>query len=100
MKFIWIKKLNNPLYFSDWKILFLDSQEEVYGGNLWPLENSQLEWLAKNATFNVFWKDTLLVWASIPGESPSTASDFLSQRLWYNPQIKINKKPVYYLKNG
>ena len=40
LKLIWIKKLSDPLDFSDWKILFLDSCENIYRGNLWVLQTN------------------------------------------------------------
>jgi len=96
LKIIWIQKLNNPLDFSDWKILFLNSSEKIYSGNLWVLEKSHLQHLSTKKTFNVFWKEILTTWSSIPDEPPSHAIEYLSQRLWYNSYIKIENRPVYY----
>ena len=98
LKIIWIKKLNNPLDYSDWKILFIDCSEPIYSGNVWALVNSQFKQLAQNNAINPFWKDVFMVWASLPDETPTNAIEFFSQRLWYNPQIQIDKKPVYFRK--
>jgi len=98
LKLIWIKKLINPLDFSPWKILIIDKLDKIGGHNIWNSSSNQLLWLAENKITNSFWKDVLLAWSYRDTKPPSSSAEVLSQILWYNSDILIDKKPVYYKK--
>ena len=98
LKLIWIKKLLDPLDFSQWKILFLDMHESIYQGNIWNFNNKQLKWLAVEYFSNDFWYDVILSWSLCPDVTPTCAENFLSTCLWYNPDIQVGRKPIYYKK--
>ena len=41
-----------------------------------------------------FWCETLLAWWSINFKDPQSKAEVLEEYLWYNSNIRINKKPV------
>jgi hypothetical protein len=53
----WIKKYTDPLNFSPWKILLIDSLEKWGGDNILLLGKEGLNTVA--STLNPFWKDIL-----------------------------------------
>ena len=95
LKLIWIKKFINPLDYSPWKLLAID-QLNIGNYNIWNSSSKHLNWIANNKISNPFWKDVLLAWSRLKSNQPSKPAKVLSQGLWYNPEILIENKPVYY----
>jgi hypothetical protein len=85
-KLTWIKRLLDDLKFADWKTLFL-SDIQKYGRNyIWLIQNPEPSFL-KN--LNQFWKDVFKSWMKITSK---TNEEPLSEPLYHNPHIQINKK--------
>ena len=94
IKMIWIKKLLNNEDFSPWKHLIL-SKLIPFGGNLiWFYDTNHLKKLHKN--LNPFWSCVLEAWQIFKTETPSTTDEALSQPLWYNRHIQINRKTIFF----
>lgn len=90
-KLIWIKKLLDDSSVSNWKVLFLSCVEN-YGGNyIWLVKNEQPSFLCK---LNPFWKDVYYAWTSLTGKKPD--ENKLSEPLFFNNNIKINNKPIFF----
>ena len=88
LKFVWIQKLLNPNDLPAWKLLNLENFQ-IFGGNLfWVYDHNP----NRLKYFNPFWQSVIKAWHSCPKNPPSTASDFLKQTIWYNPNIKIGGK--------
>ncbi len=45
-----------------------------------------------------FWKDVLFAWCSISFKSPVNLDEIKNTILWYNSEIRIENKPVFYKK--
>ncbi len=45
-----------------------------------------------------FWKDVLSAWCRINFKSPINLAEIKNTLLWYNSEIRINNKPVFYKK--
>ena len=45
---------------------------------------------------SVFWKDVIQSWSEVNYKAPETADEIVSQILWFNSNIQIGKKVVYY----
>ena len=44
--------------------------------------------------FNDFWKNVIYIWAELDSHSTTAPENILSQPLWLNSDIKINKKSI------
>ena len=76
---------------ADWKTLFLSSVE-LHGGNyIWQIKNKTPPFFKK---LNPFWKDVYNSWmqCTIPGDNAEPQGE----TLFYNPNIQINNKSVFY----
>ena len=52
---------------------------------------------------NSFWKNVRDIWADLQDNPTTTPEEILSQPIWKNNHIKINRKPIFYkrwCKNG
>ena len=45
---------------------------------------------------NNFWKDTLIAFQNIQEKMTESWQDFISQPLWHNKKVKIDKKSIFY----
>ena len=93
-KLIWIKKLQDDSNKSDWKTLLI-SDIERFGGNY--------VWLCKDKcpsffnSLNPFWKDVYHSWIKLTNLNLSPVNiEPLSQPIFHNTDIKINKKTIFY----
>ena len=90
---IWIKKFLNPLNLSDWKSLLIDDLEKFGNDKIWSLPPNGL---TKINSLNEFWKEIIDIWSSLSDVSPAAPEQILSQPIWYNNNMKIDKKHIYY----
>jgi hypothetical protein len=84
----WIKKYIDPLNFSPWKILLIDSLEKWGEDNILLLGKEGLS--RETSTLNPFWKDILNNFSNLQNEKVTDGNDVLSQSIWLNSHIKIN----------
>jgi hypothetical protein len=84
-----IKKYIDPLNFSPLKILLIDSLEKWGGDNILLLGKEGLNTVA--STLNPFWKDILDNFSNLQNEKVTDGNDVLSQSIWLNSHIKVNK---------
>ena len=88
LKMTWIKKYIDPLNFSPWKILSIDSLEKWGGDKILLLGKEGLNTVA--STLNLFWKDILDNFSNLQNEKVTDGNDVLSQSIWLNSHIKAN----------
>ena len=88
LKMTWIKKYIDPLIFSPWKILLIDSLEKWGEDNILLLGKEGLSRVT--STLNPFWKDILNNFSNLQNEKVTYGNDVLSQSIWLNSHIKIN----------
>jgi hypothetical protein len=88
LKMTWIKKYIDPLNFSPWKILLIDSLEKWSGDETLLLGKEGLNTVA--STLNPFWKDILDNFSNLQNEKGTDGNDVLSQSIWLNSHIKVN----------
>jgi hypothetical protein len=88
LKMTWIKKYIDPLNFSLWKILLVDSLEKWGGDKMLLLGKEGLNTVA--STLNPFWKDILDNFSNLQNEKVIDENDVLSQSIWLNSHIKVN----------
>ena len=89
-KLMWVKKLLDDTIISNWKTLFLSDVENCGGNYMWLVKYKQPLILNK---LNVFWKDVHTAWITLV----NTQNDnILSEPIFFNNNIKINNKPVYF----
>ena len=43
-----------------------------------------------------FWESVLTAWCELNYKTPETKSEIINQVLWYNSEIKINNRMIYY----
>jgi len=90
MKSFWITKMINDEIVTNWKTLILDTFSK-FGGNLvWQYHPISLDKISK--LLNPFWKNILELWSEIY-EEPNNC---YSQTLWFNQNILIGNKTVFY----
>ena len=68
LKMTWIKKYIDPLNFSPWKILLIDSLEKWGGDKILLLGKEGLDTVA--STLNPFWKDILDNFSNLQKDEP------------------------------
>ena len=68
LKMTWIKKYIDPLNFSPWKILSIDSLEKWGGDKILLLGKEGLNTVA--STLNLFWKDILDNFSNLQKDEP------------------------------
>ena len=88
LKMTWIKKYIDPLNFSPWKILSIDSLEKWGGDKFLLLGKEGLNTVA--STLNPFWKDILNNFSNLQNEKVTDGNNVLSQSMWINSHIKAN----------
>jgi hypothetical protein len=84
----WIKKYIDPLNFSTWKILLIDSLEKWGEDNILLHGKEGLNTVT--STLNSFWKDILNNFSNLQNEKVTDGNEVLSQSIWLNNHIKIN----------
>lgn len=94
LKMKWIKKLIDPLNNSSWKCLLLDTLEKIGGDKILFLQEIGISKCC--AGFNSFWIDVFQNWAKLNQSLTASPNDIISQPLWYNPEIRIDKKMVFF----
>ena len=47
---------------------------------------------------NTFWKEVLLAWCKLNFEQPITLNDIQNTTIWYNSDIRVANKPIFYAK--
>ncbi len=90
MKLFWIKKLLDNEIVTDWKTLNLDIFSKFGGNLIWNYHPNSFAKISKN--LNQFWKDILCIW----GKLYVSPQNFRSQPLWYNSNIKVGNKEIFY----
>ena len=93
---IWIKKFLNPLNLSDWKSLLIDDLEKFGNDKILSLPPNGL---TKINSLNEFWKEIIDIWSSLSDVSPAAPEQILSQPIWYNNNMKIDKN-IFIIKIG
>ena len=93
LKMTWIKKYTDPLNFSPWKILLIDSLEKWGEDNILLLGKEGLSRVT--STLNPFWKDILNNFSNLQIEKVTDGNDVLSQSIWLNSHIKISNTQMY-----
>ena len=93
LKFIWIKKLMDNRNASAWKIMFLDKVEKFGGNLIWNVNPGEMRKIARS--LSNFWGDVLRAWSMLEFEEPNSAIEFLSQPIWYNPNINIHNRSTF-----
>ena len=91
-----IKKYIDPLNFSPWKRLLIDSLEIWVGDKMLLLGKEGLNTVA--STLNPFWKDILDNLSNQQNKKVIDGNDVLSKSIWLNSHIKVNSTSPY-LKN-
>jgi hypothetical protein len=88
LKMTWKRKYIDPLNFSPWKILLIDSLEKWGGDKILPPGKEGLNTVA--STLNPFWKDILDNFSNLENEKVIDGNDVLNQSIWLNSHIKVN----------
>ena len=90
LKMSWIKRMLDDLNVTEWKLLLITNIEK-YGGNyIWLAKEKQPIFLKD---LNPFWKDVFLAWNKI--NMQQKGENYLSEPLFFNENIKINRKTVF-----
>ena len=76
-----------------WKILLIDEIESYGGEKFWSLTK---EGLKTKSFSNPFWQNILEIRSSIQQNPATTHGEILSQPIWYNKNIKIANKSVFF----
>ena len=93
LKLMWIRKTIDPMQIFKWKNLLFSVYPDC--NNIANLGNSYPVILMKRVK-NSFWKDCLDVFRSFVHNIHSSSFDeFLTEPIFYNPSILIDKKPFY-----
>ena len=92
LKMFWIGKLLDDTIMSDWKTQVSDNLLKYGGNNVWIYHPSAVKNLSKN--FNPFWKNILEIWSEF--YTCNDNPDPRSEPLWYNPNIKVGGKVIFY----
>ena len=95
LKVTWIQKVLDSDNNAAWKVLITDVLDEIGGENFWHFTKGAMTKLSSK--FNTFWKDVVKVWATLRNDPPTAPEEeILSQPLWYNDKIKIDKHTIFY----
>jgi hypothetical protein len=89
-KLTWMKRLLDDINFADWKTLFLSEIQTYEGNYIWLIQNPEPSFV-KN--LNQFWKDVYKSWIKITSKA---YEEPLSEPLYHNQHIQINKKSKFY----
>ena len=93
LKFMWIRKTLDPMQIFKWKNLHFSVYPDF--NNIAKFGNSYPVILMKRVK-NSFWKDCLDAFRSFAHNIHSSSFDvFLTEPVFYNPYILIDKKPFY-----
>jgi len=91
LKIVWVKRFYGKAEDVRW-VLFFNKAIEPYGGKiLFKCNFTNYEPFIRNIT-NVFVQDVVKCWAKVHFKKPTSITETLSEVLWYNSSIKINKK--------
>ena len=96
LKMTWINKLLDPLNISPWKTLMIDKYNKFGADNIWKMSYDGIREVSKH--FNIFWREIFLNWAIITGIDTDSHEGILSQSIWFNSNLKIDNKVVFYEK--
>ena len=96
LKISWIKRYIDPFNFSDWKKLLTDKIETMGGDKFWGLTKQGLKLVSSKIQFGHFWTNVIHIWADLQENFTAAPETILSQPLWYNELIKINRRPYFY----
>ena len=99
LKTSWLKRIFDIENTNQWKLLLLD-EIEIFGNKFWSLTKEGLKSVKID---NSFWKNVRDIWADLQDNPTTTPEEILSQHIWKNNHIKINRKPIFYkrwCKNG
>ena len=96
LKLIWIKKCLDPSNHADWKKLLIDDIEHVGGNKIWSLTKHGLEEVVKRYNFGKFWKEIISIWGNLYELSLAAPENVLSQPLWFNKEIKVNRQTIFF----
>ena len=96
LKFIWIKKLVDREDHSLWKVLLMKTLVKKGGNLLWSYDPKVKNEILTG--FNPFWQGIISNWYEIqePLSPDPSSSDIVKQTLWYNSEVLINRKTVFY----
>ena len=89
----WVKRLYDDK-FQEWKLITLHLIKSTFGLNFKFHSNLDFD-DSKILTFPSFYKQLLRNWRKYLSCSVNIPSSILSQRIWYNKNIKMNSKPIY-----
>ena len=90
----WVNKLLDPLNMSPWKSLLIDKYNKFGADKIWTMPFHCIEKLLPQ--FNIFWRDILSNWSKLFEESLEDPKDILSQPIWFNKNLKIDQKTVFF----
>ena len=93
LKLMWIRKILDPMQSFKWKNLLFSVYPDFNNienfGNSYPV-------IVMKRVKNSFWKDCLDAFRSFAHNINSSSFDeFLTEPIFYNPYILIDKKPFY-----
>lgn len=91
LKIQWINKFKNNDKIRTLALQFLPLGEQYWYCNL----NSKD---IKKVVESGFWQDVALAWAKINFRKPERKEHVLEQRVWYNSEIKVGGKVIFYKK--
>lgn len=92
MKIFWVKKILNDTYNTEWKTLILDKIQKFGGNYIWHYHSESIKKIGTK--LNPFWNDVCKIWSEVMEIDKN--QDILSQTVWYNPEIKVGNKTIYY----
>ena len=94
LKFSWVQTINEDSFVAR---LAYDALKIDLGAEIWQcnLKSDDVCMLFGHCEF---WRDVLYVWAEINYSEPEDQNEILNQILWYNSNIRIADKPIYYKK--
>ena len=94
LKIQWVNRiLKNDTLYTKLVYYFLPK----IGPLIWQcnLHKSDIDYLMPRKSF---WKDVLIAWCSINFKSPVNLDEIENTILWYNSDIRIQNKPIFYKK--
>ena len=97
LKSTWIKKYLDSENQGKWKLLF-DSELQQLGGSIVFGGNLKKDDLSKYLKVSdAFTAEIMNIWSEITyGANVNSIDHFLSMSVWYNPLLRIDKRPVFF----
>ena len=91
LKISWMKHLFSDLYITDWKTLLYSNIEKFGGNYVWMATDENPSF---KKSLNPFWTDVFNSWRKLANSDHQP--DYLLQPLFYNKNIKIGGRSVFW----